>query len=154
MIEHVWTVLCSRAVVDEYSKNASLQNTLEQIVIATEPLPETLIPFRHDVMSYWVRSDPDVPAKGKTRLSVVLPSGDVFGSNELEIDLVAHTTMRNRIHFEALPIAEAGRHHFVVELQIEGKEEWQQVAAIPLMLIFAPPEELSDEPPQDLEAST
>ena len=48
MIDHVWSLVCSRAVVDTESNNISIQNILERILHsatgglrlpATEPLP-------------------------------------------------------------------------------------------------------------------
>ena len=37
--------------------------------------------------------------------------------------------------YDGLPMEESGRHHFVVELQVDG--DWQQVASIPLAVKFS-----------------
>ena len=51
MIDHIWTVLCSRSVVDERSKNVSIQNAIEQLTATGEPVPGQLIPMQLEVVS-------------------------------------------------------------------------------------------------------
>ena len=144
MIDHVWTVLCSRAVIDKDSNNASLETALEIVTVMGAPLPQAMLPIPFDVMTAWIRADPDIPCRGKMRLVFVLPSGETFGSPiEAEIDLTGNERHRQKVHFPGLPVAEAGRHIARVELQNEGESEWHQVAAVPLTIIFKPPEEES-----------
>ena len=142
MIDHVWTVICSRAVIDKESNNFSLQNVLEKVTIYGAPSPRTQIPESFDIVTTWIRSDPGMPCRGAMRLTFVLPSGEIFGSvMELNIELTQNERYRQKIHFQGLPAAEAGRHIARVELQNEGESEWRQVAAIPLEIDFQPPEE-------------
>ena len=145
MIDHVWTVLCSRAVVDHMSNNVSIQNVIEQIVIKESPTPNGRLNYSMDIVSFWVRSDPGAPASGRIRLSYNTPSGENIGSFGGEIDLTAVERARNIFHFESLPAREPGRHYFFMEIQIGDNDEWQKVAAIPLMILFEPSDNEQEE---------
>lgn len=141
MIDHVWTVLCSRAVVDKSSNNVSLQNVIEQVAVEAEPTPGALIAMRPQVVTLWARSEPDNPVRGRARLTMRGPSGKDFGLVESEINLSEHQRYRSLATLEGLPAEEAGRHWIIVESREEGEGEWREVDRIPLMLIFSPKED-------------
>lgn len=140
MIDHVWTVVCSRAVIDRESNNVSLQNVIEQITIRGEPILDTVVPIPLDVVTLWVRTNTDMPGQAHTRLTFLSPSGTVLGSLESEVDLSEYERYRARTHFQALPVTEPGRYIFRIELQNEGASKWRQVAIVPLRITFTPPE--------------
>jgi len=87
MIDHVWTAVCSRAVIDRESNNVSLQNIIDQISIRGEPIPDSVVAVQVEVVTSWVRADFDVPSQATTRLTFLSPSGNVLGSFENDIDL-------------------------------------------------------------------
>jgi hypothetical protein len=60
---------------------------------------------------------------------------------EKELYLLENHNYRTIVRFTSLPLAEAGRHYFRVELKNEGEEEWHEVAAVPLTLAFKPEDE-------------
>lgn len=140
MIDHVWTVVCSRAVIDRDSNNVSIQNVLEQLTIKGKPESGVVVPIPLEAVTLWVRTDPDMPSRGRTRLTFLSPSGEALGEVESEIDLTEFERHRHRVHFQQLPVEESGRHVFRVELQHEGEDEWHQVAAIPLSIHFMLPD--------------
>lgn len=141
MIDHVWTVVCSRAVIDRNSNNVSLQNVIEQVTIPAGPQPNTVLPIELDIMTLWARTDFDTPTQGRARVTFLSPSGLANdGPFEFSIDLSKYNRHRSRGRFQTLHISESGRHTFLVELQNESGTEWRQVAAIPLEVDFAPPE--------------
>ena len=141
MIDHVWTVLCSRAVVDQETNNVSIQNAIEQINIVGEPKPDAVIPKRFEVVTLFARSAPEVPCRGELRLTYRSPSDEILGTFERPINLLKHERLRARMRFEGLPAGEPGRYYFDVELRNEGEDEWHRVAAIPLMIVFKPLDE-------------
>jgi hypothetical protein len=140
MIGHVWTVLCSHAVIDQDSNSVSLLDVVEQLEIGEEPTPEGGVLFSLDLMTLWARTDLDVPAWGHGRVTFLSPSGElVRGPFSFDIDLSQHRRNRTKGRFQALPITGSGRHVFRVELQNENETEWHQVANIPLEVYFTPP---------------
>jgi hypothetical protein len=138
MIDHIWTVLCSRAVIDRDSNNVSLQNVLEQINLPFEPDPEKIFGIEFDVISLWKRADPETPVKGLSLLTIISPSGKEVDKTEIELNLTTHQRLRTRRRFVGLPITETGQYIFKVKLQKGGK--WRNVASIPLDVLVIPPE--------------
>jgi hypothetical protein len=140
MIEHVWTVVCSRAVVDRESNIISLHDIIEQLNIEGEPVPDGMIPLRLEVATLWTRSNFDVPERGRARLVFLSPTRMIGNPPEVEVDLSNVKRHRTMWRFQGLPASESGRHIFRVEFQDEGETEWRQVAAVPLEIIFTPPD--------------
>lgn len=137
MIQHVWTVVCSRAVVDQVSNNISLQNVIERVEIGDEPTPGGVLPIELDIMTLWVRADPETPAHGTMRATFKSPDGSVTkGPWELDVDLTEVTHHRCRGHIQGLEVAESGRHAFHIEVRQEDELQWREVAVVPLSIIF------------------
>ena len=139
MIDHIWTVVCSRAVVDRFSNNVSMQHVIEQFTIPQGAPPNALMVLPFEVISLWARSDFDIPACGKARLTLLSPSGKTIRENQWSIDMSGqYRRYRTRCEFPGLPANEPGRYVFRVELQIEGGIDWHQVAAVPVQVVFSP----------------
>jgi hypothetical protein len=141
MIDHVWTVVCSRAVIDDESKNVSIQNVVEQITVNGKPGDRTGVPISLNVVSLWVRSDPDVPARGFGRLTFIYPSGAEEDPIEIKVDLTQHERFRSRIKLQGLPAREAGRHYFSMRFREASDVKWREVASVPVRLAFVSDEE-------------
>lgn len=139
MIDHVWTVVCSQAIVDRDSNNVSLQNVIEQITIADVPKPDGIIPLGLQVMTLWARSDFDVPSRGQARLTLLLPSGKSAKEFESILDLSEARRLRTGLRVEGFPASESGRYSFRVEFRNEGEELWHLGATVPIEVVFEPP---------------
>jgi hypothetical protein len=135
MINHIWTVLCSKSITDQESNNISLLEVLEQLTIVGPPIP-SVVPVRFEVVTLWGRSDADQPSRGHARLLFLTPSDTVIGEHEYDIDLSVYQRYRTRTVMTGLPVQEAGRHHFRVQLRDEGETEWRDVANIPLQVLL------------------
>ena len=137
MIAHTWSVLCDKTIVDQDSKNISL-DVVEQI--AARGLPEAppesllLLPFRPIIVSLWYRDQPDRPATGEARIIFLSPTGAMLGTFDLAIDLTTAERCRTKLELPGLPVSTSGRYLFDVELRREG--EWDRVARIPLQVIL------------------
>jgi hypothetical protein len=140
MIDHVWTVVCTNAVIDQLSNNVSLHNIIEQVTIRGEPKSDGALDMPLYIMTLWTRSDFEVPAQGHARVAILSPSGVVGDPFEYEIDWSANKRQRVRLALPRTPIHEPGHHAFIVEFRNEGETEWRQVAASPLEVIFESPE--------------
>jgi hypothetical protein len=141
MIDHVWTVVCSRAVIDETSKNISIQNVIERFTVEGDPKPDSFIAIPFDVITLWARSDFASPARGRGRTVLLSPAGIQLGSHEFDLDMSGnYRRYRARLHFNGLPANQAGRYVFRVDLLKEGENEWRTVATIPVEVIFEQPD--------------
>lgn len=141
MIHHVWTVLCSRALIDRDSNNISIHNVLEQLNIAAPPQPDLALNIHFEILSLWVRTNSDVPAQGTSRVTLEDPQGKRRIVSELTIDLAEVERARHRVLGQGLEVSQAGRYNFLVELQETGRSEWREVAVVPLTVVFTPREE-------------
>jgi hypothetical protein len=137
MIDHVWTVLCSRAVIDVDSQNVSIHNVIEQLNVAAEPAPDLVIGIAYELVSLWVRSEIDTPTKGRTRVTLISPTGATTAVAEMPIDLSQVERARHRISCQGLHVTGPGRYVFRVELS-EEDGEWRRVASVPLRVVFTP----------------
>ena len=143
MIEHIWTVACTRSVIDKETNNFSLLEILEQLTIPESPLPEgkiTLIPISFDVVTLWSRASDNQAARGSAKLLFITPSGKIVGEHEHNVDLTVYSRARTRTRMAGLPIQEAGRYQFRVQLRHDGETEWRDVATVPLQISFDPVE--------------
>ncbi len=134
MIEHVWTVLCTRSIYDSESNNVSLIEVLEQINLPSDASFPAHIGIQLDLVSLWIRSTHNEPTKGLARVTFVTPSKEKLDPIELPIDLTKSERHRTRFRFVGLPIKEPGYHYFLVRYSEEGKSKWKQAAKVPLSI--------------------
>ncbi len=146
MIEHIWTLLCSQAIIDRDSNNLSLFNVIEQINIEGEPQLGRVAPVGLEVVSLWVRSDLNTPGRGHARLTFVSPTGTRIKSVEDELDLTKCERLRTRRLFAGLELSEPGQYTFKLELLNDGENRWREVASVPLKVVFAPTQTAEPKP--------
>jgi hypothetical protein len=137
MLEHVWSVLCSRSVIDSETNNVSIQDVIEQITIVAEPTENGFLPFPLELITLWGRKEIDKPANGTERVSFVTPSGKSTIISESNIDLSKIERHRQRVKLPGLPLGQAGRYYFRVEVK-GSSDQYREVAAIPLAIQFQP----------------
>ena len=140
MVEHVWTVLCTKSTIDSESNNISLVEVLEQLSVGDPGGPkEGIVPLPVELVTLWSRKNYDQPVAGRGRTSFVRPSGVIPESiQEHPIDLRVSKRLRHRQKFAGIPVREAGLHLFRVELFDEATAQWLLVASIPLEILFEP----------------
>ena len=146
MLEHIWSVLCARSIIDSETNNVSIQDVVEQITINAEPIENGFLPFPLELITLWGRKESDKPAKGTERVTFVTPSGKSEVVSEAEIDLSSVERHRHRVRFPGLPVSEAGKYYFKVEMK-NGSNEWKLASAVPLKVIFQPAETRADVEP-------
>jgi hypothetical protein len=135
MIEHVWSILCSRSVIDAETNNVSIQDVVEQITINAEPTKNGFLPIPLELITLWGRKKIDEPSNGVERVTFITPSGISTIVSEAEINLTNVERFRHRVRFRGLPVSESGKHYFNVEIKNENAD-WQQVSSIPLKIVF------------------
>ncbi len=143
MINHVWTILCSSAVIDKDSNKISLHDVIENIEIKTSPKPDGILPIHLELVTLWIQKKDSGPSVGQSRITFVSPSGNILLEVEPEVDLSKTLRTRNKIIFDGLPLGKSGRYNFQVYLKNNG--DLTQVAEIPLSIKFSP-QESAEEP--------
>lgn len=144
MIEHIWTILCSRVITSRETNNVSLIEVTEELGLdvgmegdkestdrSVIPLPFSLI-----LVSLWSRMEDDKPIVGTAKDILLTPSGKTLGEQEFKVNLSDHVrmrTMRNLIHLP-IPVKESGKYRFRTELLDEENKTWKAVSNIPLII--------------------
>lgn len=132
MIDHVWTVLCSRIIIDRDKNNVSLIDVIERLTLHVPPnLPESVLPAAHiELASLWARSDGQTPTYGKCRVRFEDPTGKEHElAVEQEIDLLSHMRLRTIARLD-IGFNQEGTYKIRVDLKKEKR--WKKVAQIPL----------------------
>lgn len=138
MILHVWTILCSRSVIDIDSKNISIQNVIEQLSIPGSPSPDGKIAIPMELVSFWTRAELGNGIMGEARVSFLQPSGQESELLVYPIDLSEAPRARVRVQIAMISVPEPGRYQFCVEYRLSDTELWQQATQIPLDVNFQP----------------
>lgn len=144
MIEHYWTVFCSKSVIDKDANTISLFDALEQITVYGAPPPGGKtggIPMENSIVSFWGRTEEGRPAKGTVRYFIEYHGdGDdrTTDPHEITIDLSEYTRSRTRALMNVLPLMGAGKHWVRVFLKQENQDDWDLVASVPYHVEFKP----------------
>lgn len=152
MAEHIWSVLCDRSVIDKYTNQISLLNVIESIRITVEEGGAKKIRaeaektgrspvFGHkmQLVTWWVRSDPDVPETIEIQIANYSPSGERGGVPVSgRVDLVHHRSYRIQVEIGGVAYKGDGLYWIVVERR--GQRGWEPVSRLPvnISLIEAP----------------
>ena len=134
MIDHVWTVLCTRSIIDKNTNNISLLEVLEEVVAAGEAPTEDRVPelpINAQLVTLWARRESSQPTRGRARVTFESPSHKLLFQREYAIDLTTHSRTRKRALINGLPVPGSGWYHFKVEVRDEG-DTWREVARVPL----------------------
>jgi hypothetical protein len=143
MIQHVFSVLCMRAVIDRESNNLSLFEVIERLT-APAGNNEGLLNIQVDLVSVWSRSNLVEACRGRARMRIQSPDGTALGDAVIyDVDLTAFVRARNTIRFGALPFKGTGYHFFIIEKETE-EDNWQEVGKLPLELALEQP--LAEQP--------
>lgn len=140
MAEHVWTVLCRRGTIDTDSNILTLIEVIERIIyfsrksaLPSQAEEAVYTRVQAEVISYWVRSNPERSESATVRLQHLAPDGSILTDMEFPVDLVEKRGQRLKLRFEAFPINRGeGIHHVV--LQLKRGKKWIRVARIPVIL--------------------
>ena len=140
-MRHIWSVLCSKSVVDKKSNNISLFDIMEEIHFSSEkPAVEGgVIVEAGPVPAHWVslfgRSNIEKPEKVAIKDTIITPSGKIIGEYESEVDLSANKRRRIIRTVPVPPSMEEGL--FIFETKMKEKESWKRISEITLELIPA-----------------
>src|SRR3972149_5457811 len=126
VIEHVWSVLCSKTIVDPRSNNVSLIEVVEQLVIekrAIDDLPsgkEPVLPVPMELVSLWQRIDYSVPVDGDMQTLLLGPDNTPLATPGpppiLKINLKGEAhRFRSFGKINGIPFKGAGNYKFLIQ---------------------------------------
>jgi hypothetical protein len=147
----IWAILCERAVIDRDTNNASLFNVIEEMQIPAQPpldlsqmnIPTGIFPAMFELMVLWVRSNLEIPERGRGRVLLIVPGAtDATGpggtdalQQGFEVDLTQFLRVRTRLRFPGLPAGDTGIYRFVVQGKA-GDSEWATMFELPIRVLI------------------
>jgi hypothetical protein len=136
MIDHVWSVVCSRASTDRETNNLNLFDVIEQVNVLG-PLPDpgakVALPIPFEIVSLWSRRQPAEAEESRGRVKLLAPNGTEVFAQEFPVSLMENPRMRTQMRSVGFPMSGTGRYTFTVEIQRAGGD-WESVARIPVQL--------------------
>lgn len=139
-MENIWSILCSKAIIDQRTSMVSLIEASDVIEgdfpeLSQEDLtkPVQVGPVALQLASFWYRSDPDKPELGKARSILVGPNGKPLGTNQLEVDLESAPSRTAIWIIPSIPYVGVGYYYFMVEKNTDD-DNWIVTAKLPLLL--------------------
>jgi hypothetical protein len=141
MIEHLWSVLCSRILTDEKTRNISLIDIVGQVSVTSE-LPKegetSILTIPLVLASMWRRSDLNIPTQGEFQIILTDPKGKELARGEMLIDLTQkHLRARTMCNFNGIPVTEAGTYRFGIHFRVSTEDEWRYASSVPLEVSFS-----------------
>lgn len=135
MINHKFSLLCSRAVVDENSKSISIFDIIEQINVFAEIDQIVHLPLHCEIFSLWIRNNIDTPEQGISRVSLKDPNGISKKHVEVSIDLTKSIFFRSIIRIAGMELRGPGIYNFIIELK-QNDEQWKEVSSVPFIVTY------------------
>lgn len=136
MIDHVWTVICSRSSIDSETKNVSLFNVIEQVNVLgplPDPAEKAAAPIAFEAVTLWTRSNLAEAEESRGRLKLISPNGTEALTQEFAVNLTEHVRLRTQLRSMGFPLLGAGRYIFTIEIQ-RANNTWETVARVPVQL--------------------
>lgn len=132
MARHVWSVLCSRSILDRDTKDISLIGVLESINFQIDKSlrrdPVKGVPrIRMELVSLWEGTQPG-PEKIEVRGSLLAPDGSTVIGHTFEVEVKSRA--KSILKFDTIGIKAEGRFKVLMDLSVNG--EWLNVAQISL----------------------
>jgi hypothetical protein len=139
MAEHLWTVLCEKATVDEKSNVLSLHRIIEQVEVSLvgDLAPGPIhFPVDWTIASMWARTVKDKPEKALARVLTVSASGAQLGGGEFELDLSSFQRIRALSKLTNFSIDRPGLYWLKVEARASATADWTPVGRTLLEVVI------------------
>jgi hypothetical protein len=143
-IEHIWTIVCSRSVLDSETNNLSLNNVIEKFTVPLhkddiekskkEGSVSFMINTEFEVVSLLRNTEKEKAGIFDTRIRLLNPKGESLATaHEQKIALKEGVSnLRLRSRFNQLLVQESGVYTVVMDIKSVEETEYIQVGSIPL----------------------
>lgn len=136
-LQHVWTVLCHKGIVDSKTQTLSMIEVLETVNVKlkkAKPQEILKIPFQTQIISFWAKPD-GVEEDVSTDVKIIIyaPENRKIGEIAVSINInAAKKFARSIIDLQFLPITVSGE--YILEVQQKKNKKYQVQARIPFLV--------------------
>lgn len=144
MINHIWSILCRRSVIDQETNNISLYDVLEQLKIDLKikkgqevKITKVGIPIDYEIVSMWVKPKDVKEFSGTVLVECLDTEGKQIKKFELPMDIPANLRrMRSRLRIKGIEIDKEGVYTFKVNYKSKSESDYKHVADLPLEIVI------------------
>jgi hypothetical protein len=148
MLNHVWSVICRRSIVDNQSNNISLTDCLEQIRVNRPNGPDGksrvdkfIIPIDFETVHLFSRLDTGKEGSFELKTDILAPGEIEIGTNTQNITFPAGPKrIRQITRTNGLPVSVSGIYWFVISIKETGENKFRSVAKLPLQVLIDTPD--------------
>ncbi|MBI4130756.1 hypothetical protein HY468_05540 [Candidatus Roizmanbacteria bacterium] len=142
MINHIWSVLCQRSVVDSESNNISLIDVFEKLEVnlsipdSQKELKKINVPVKYEIVSLWDYDEVDQGKKISLQVNFKSPSGKTEKILERILELPhGKKRLRDRINVHGIVVEDSGRYFFQVNEKKEKDKNYKVISTLPLEIV-------------------
>jgi len=144
MINHIWSLLCRRSVIDSETNNLSLYDILEQLTVdvkikkgGEDKVTKINIPIEYEVISFWIKPPKIKESKSGIKLEIINPDGKIEKTFEQPLEIPKDKRrLRSRIRIKGFVADKAGNYIFRINYKEGAKGQYIKAADIPLEVIL------------------
>jgi len=131
MIEHIWSILGTKTIVDSETNNISIIEMIEELTVQNFTKPG-IIQIDYEIVTSWFRENAKKEETIEYKINLVTPSGKDKGGPEVKnIFEPGIQRNRSRVILKSFPLEELGIHRFKIYLKGQ-KGKYKEVAFIPI----------------------
>jgi hypothetical protein len=138
-MNHIWSVLCKKSIIDIDTNNITLNEILEEVSFGV-PLETALkfpanFNFEYELVSFWTSSIFKGGEKFYTEIELISPDKKVINKFEQEMAFPeGKTKLRTRIKANIITATKEGEYIFKVKAKAKKFEKFKVFAEIPLTI--------------------
>ena len=141
-IKHIWTILCSNSSIDQNTNNVSLFNVIEQVELQTidkkkiDKKMEKGIPLNSELISLWNRKSSS-KKDYQEKVEFIDPTGKVLNTIETPLKIPDNIqSFRMTFKIMGLKVTTAGEYCFKISAREDKKDDFVEVASLPLRVVI------------------
>lgn len=141
MLNHIWSVLCRRAIVDSGTNNLTISDVLEELTIDikiekqnVDAMKQINLPLEFEIVSFWKKQD-DVThhLKADCEIEVLNPEGKKIKTLPQVIDMPSGMKrLRTILRVMGFVVEGSGDYTLKVNVKEEGHKTYKTVSLLPL----------------------
>jgi hypothetical protein len=152
MINHVWSALCSKSVIDVDTNTISMFDMIEALTVgiadnapARKDGEQITIPINYEAVSYWIRQSDKETEYATLELEILDPKGKVLHKMQNKMEFKQGLKrLRSRVKMFGLNVTHEGIYKFIIKITQEDKTDI--VAELPVDVNFVKNPTLTSNP--------
>lgn len=141
MLNHIWSLLCRRAIVDSGTNNLTISDVLEELTIDikvekqnADSMKQINLPLEFEIVSFWKKEDDSTThLKADCEVEVVNPEGKHMKTFAQKIDMPSGMKrLRTMLRVMGFVVEGSGEYNLKVNVKEEGQKNYKTVSVLPL----------------------